>query len=192
MQEIKSKLFVALDYVSFEFRELPPVGYLKELIRDTSVKPKYTQPKKKTSKISYSANGKYDQHHELFERWKSMLRRCYEKSHKSFYRYGGRGVEVCERWQVFDNFVDDLYPTYEKGLTLEREDNDGDYNPHNCSWVTRKCQQQNKVNNRNITHGGIERSMTEWAEFVGLQPDTVRKRLNRGWSVEEALTTKVD
>lgn len=95
--------------------------------------------------------------HPLYSTWNSMVARCYRKSSSGYSNYGGRGISVCERWRRYDcgfeNFVKDMGPKPD-GYTLDRIDNDGDYCPENCRWVTRRHQNINKRNNKkdvNIT-----------------------------------------
>ena len=87
-----------------------------------------------------------NRHTKIYERWKGMHARCYNPSHESYKRYGGRGIAVCTRWFNFENFLKDmgLPPA---GLTIERKNNDGDYCPSNCKWATQKEQQNNRSNN---------------------------------------------
>jgi len=81
--------------------------------------------------------------HRLYNTWKDMKYRCYNKKYKYFNNYGGRGIKVCERWMDINNFIEDMYPDYQEGLSLDRIDVNGDYEPDNCRWTTQTIQMQN-------------------------------------------------
>jgi len=120
--------------------------------------------------------------------WLSMRERCNNKNHDHYSYYGGRGIAVCERWKSFDNFLSDMGEKPE-GMTLDRRDNSGPYCPENCQWATRSQQMRNTRHNRMVTYDGVTMTVTEWAIRLGLTRLFITKRLNRGWSDEEALTT---
>lgn len=80
-----------------------------------------------------------------YDRWISMLDRCYNKRHKQYHDYGGRGIRVCDRWkEAFANFLEDMEASFSEGLTLDRINNDGDYSHDNCKWSTWHEQNTNK------------------------------------------------
>ena len=83
--------------------------------------------------------------HPLYSCWHAMKVRCYNQNCKAYKNYGRRGITVCDRWlNSFQNFYDDMFPTWQPGLTIERNDNHGPYCPENCSWETHKKQNQNR------------------------------------------------
>lgn len=82
--------------------------------------------------------------HRLYGTWIKMLDRCKNEKHIHYHRYGGRGITVCERWHDIKNFLEDMSPTFKEGLTLDRINNDGNYEPSNCRWATRKEQRSNQ------------------------------------------------
>lgn len=126
-----------------------------------------------------------------YNRWKSMVGRCTLKSHKSYPRYGGRGISVCDRWLSYENFLSDMGACPGPGYTIERKDNDLGYGPKNCIWATRTVQNRNTSSNRLIDYQGERLCVTEWAEILGIKARTVFTRLNKGWSVDKALGTPV-
>jgi len=124
--------------------------------------------------------------------WANMKRRCYLKSMTYYDYYGGRGIEVCERWHKFENFYDDMYSTYREDLQLDRTDNNGNYEPSNCRWVTPK---ENSINRRNThlwEYKGQKYTASDWARKVGINYSTLSMRLWKyGWSIDKALTEPV-
>lgn len=124
-----------------------------------------------------------------YRTWRNMLTRCQNPKHNAYPKYGGRGIVVCERWQQFEHFLEDM-GVRPSGLTLERKDMDGGYEPSNCCWATRQEQNNNTHRNRRITFQGETMTVTEWANRMGLHYKTVTQRLDRGVSVEIALTAK--
>lgn len=79
-----------------------------------------------------------------YQAWGAMMHRCYNPHNKRWKDYGGRGIRVCERWHKFESFRDDMGPHPGKGWTLDRIDNNGDYEPSNCQWSTQTEQQRNR------------------------------------------------
>lgn len=126
----------------------------------------------------------------LYGIWCKMLSRCTNKKLWNYKNYGGRGITICTEWQSFEPFYKwAMANGYRDDLTLDRKDNDGDYCPENCRWVTQKEQQNNKRSNRLLTYNGETRTLTKWSEITGLSATCICLRLNRyKWSVGDALT----
>jgi hypothetical protein len=119
--------------------------------------------------------------------WGQMVARCYDPKHPKYHRYGARGIRVCDRWVCYRLFVEDMGER-PNSMTLNRIDNDGDYEPANCEWASYTTQNRNRGNNREITFLGKTQCLSQWAEEIGMTREALRNRLNRGWSVEDALT----
>lgn len=119
--------------------------------------------------------------------WRFMRARCENPNRPEYPNYGGRGIKVCERWQTFENFLADMGEMPE-GLTLDRINNDGNYEPENCRWATYREQMQNKRSNVLLEFMGQRKTARQWSETLGLPYRTIRTRISRGWTVERALT----
>lgn len=131
-------------------------------------------------------------HHRLYHVWYSMLYRCNNPKHKFYGRYGGRGITVCDRWLEIANFIEDMNEAYVEGMLLNRIDNNGNYTPANCNWVTAECQQNNKSNNINIEIDGEVKTLSRWLKQTGIKKPTYQKRIKRGMSRIEAITKPID
>ena len=122
--------------------------------------------------------------------WAQMKLRCLNPKSPKYPRYGGRGISVCSAWLEFDAFIADMGARPSPDHSIDRIDNDGDYEPSNCRWATRTQQQRNREANRRLTHDGETATLAEWAERLGISTATLYSRVGRlGWSVEKALTT---
>ena len=129
----------------------------------------------------------------LYRIYYNMITRCTNPKVRSYARYGGRGIKVCKEWADFSKFKQwALSHGYDNNLTIDRIDNDGDYEPSNCQWVTAREQSLNTSRNHNITLHGITKPLDDWSKHYGINPKTVRDRLRRGWEIERALTTPID
>jgi hypothetical protein len=126
----------------------------------------------------------------LFSIWKAVQQRVNNPSCPAYHRYGGRGIEI--EWKSFDQFLSDMLPTYQEGLTLDRIDNNGNYSFDNCRWATREQQANNRSNNTVLEFNGLRHTIQEWSKKLGMKKSVLSMRLNKyGWSVEKALTTPV-
>jgi hypothetical protein len=131
-------------------------------------------------------------HQGLYEIWYSMKKRCYNSKAINYERYGGRGITICDEWlHNFHSFAKwSICNGYEKGLQLDRIDNDKGYSPENCKFSTAKEQANNRRSNVNITFEGRTQTLKMWAEEAGINYWTVHKRIVRlHWSFEKAIRT---
>ena len=121
--------------------------------------------------------------------YRGMVERCTNPNHTSYPNYGGRGIKVCDRWlESFDNFWEDMREGYSDDLSLDRINNDGDYEPGNCRWATAKQQSRNQRTNRRITTAIGTKIVAEQAEIARVRRDRVYNRLNYGIPEELAIT----
>lgn len=125
-------------------------------------------------------------HTRAYKSWATMIQRCTNTKNPKYPRYGGRGIRVCQKWLQFAGFFEDMGPCPD-GCTIDRKNNDGNYEPGNCRWATQKEQARNKHNNRLVAIHGQNRPVAEWCEILGLSHVMVRMRLHRGWPIERAF-----
>lgn len=128
----------------------------------------------------------------IYKILKGMIRRCYSVKDKRFKNYGGRGINICDDWlNNPNNFIEwALKNGYNKGMSIERKNVNGNYCPENCCWIPFNKQARNKTNNRMVEYCGKIKSLVEWCEEFNLSYKAVHYRLNKGWTVEKAFQTK--
>jgi hypothetical protein len=127
--------------------------------------------------------------HPLYKMWQGMLRRCNNPKDFGYYNYGGRGITVCERWKDINNFLEDMYDSYKTGLELDRIDVNGNYEPSNCRWVTRKQNMNNMRRNRIVEYNGKKRTVSEWSDTLNIPYKQLLARLNN-WDVDKSFNYK--
>lgn len=120
--------------------------------------------------------------------WNAMMQRCYNPNHRSFPRYGGRGIHVTKRWHKFENFFADAGHKPFDGAQLDRIDSNRGYMKTNCRWATAKENQNNRSSNRLVLWLGVQYTVAQWCEFLSLDRGLVYNRLRRGWSLEQIAT----
>lgn len=125
-----------------------------------------TKNAKKTHGMSYSRT---------YRIWSGMIQRCTNKKHHAFYNYGGRGIKVCAQWYVFENFLSSMGESPD-GYSIERIDNNGDYDPQNCKWIPLRNQGKNKRCSLKIDGA----SLADVAELNGIKYSTMRYRAKNG------------
>lgn len=116
--------------------------------------------------------------------WQAIRQRCENPNEARFHRYGGRGITVCERWQKFENFYADMGDP-PKGTSIDRIDNDGDYEPSNCRWATPRQQSNNTSTNTHVTHSGKTQTLAQWAAELGIPYSRIVYRHAHGWTPPE-------
>lgn len=126
--------------------------------------------------------------HVVLKAWCAMMARCYEPTDKNFHNYGGRGILVCEKWHLYNNFYDDMIESWIPKLQIDRTDNNKGYSPENCKWVTHKENSRNtravRLNKEKANHiRSSNLSNKELAEVYGVHYETIRKirKYNETW-----------
>lgn len=133
----------------------------------------------------------------LYNIHKGMKGRCYNKNNKDYNNYGGRGIKICDEWmdkeKGFINFVNwALSNGYKENLSIDRINVNGNYCAENCRWATIKEQSNNTRNNMFLSYNGEEKTLEQWSELFGINKTTLRGRILRGWSLEDAFNTPCD
>lgn len=133
----------------------------------------------------------YANKEKLYEVWKNMKRRCKDKNNNRYEFYGGKGIVVCEDWDndylSFRNWA--MNNGYKDNLTIDRIDNNGNYEPENCRWATMKEQLNNQSRNRLLTYKGETKTMSEWATKLNITYGAINHRVQRDWSMERIVNT---
>lgn len=148
----------------------------------------------------YNSSGKHSRSrlkdgrslHPLYGTWFQMISRCENPNQTHYDRYGGRGIKVCDEWHDFWQFVkwSDSVGGRPKGFTLDRINNDGNYEPSNCRWASERTQKTNKSTNVFIEHNGTRKTIVEWSEDLNIHTHTLQERIKSGWPIERALFEK--
>lgn len=148
----------------------------------------------RTVRVATTHNMSYDRFYSV---WRSMVKRCFNKRHDNNI-YRDRGIKPIKRWLKFENFRDDMYKSYlefakingEKNTTLDRINNNKGYTKNNIRWATYKEQANNRRDNNLITFNGVTRTLTQWADSLGMSQAGMFDRIYKlKWSTEKALTT---
>ncbi len=121
-----------------------------------------------------------------YNSWARMKQRCLNPEYKQYSYHGGRGISICDRWLSFENFFADMGEK-PNGTSLDRIDNDGNYEPENCRWATPKEQVRNRRNTVWVEFNGEKMPLGELANRVGIPDNILRHRINRGCSAEQAV-----
>ena len=124
--------------------------------------------------------------HPLYNIWRGMFNRCNNSASKAWPDYGGRGISVCQRWQTFNCFIEDMGERPPKH-SIERIDNNGNYEPNNCKWATKREQQRNQRVTRLVVIDGVTFKAVELSDLCGLKTDSIIERAEKGLTLSEVL-----
>lgn len=128
--------------------------------------------------------------------WSAMMARCSGSPSQSSTTYAHRGIKVCDRWKTFENFLADMGPRPSLKHSIDRVDNNGDYEPANCRWADHFQQARNRPrsgkNDARYTHDGRDLTITEWSKVSGIPDYVIRFRISKGWDVSRAVTEPVN
>lgn len=133
--------------------------------------------------------GYYPNRTQEYEIWAGIKKRCLDPKCRAYPAYGGRGIQLCDRWRVYENFLADMGRRPGPEYSIERRDNNGPYDPNNCYWATRTQQSRNRRDNKLLKYKGQTYVQAELVEKFGLIRERFAARLKRGWTVEEAVDT---
>lgn len=129
----------------------------------------------------------------IYTIWSCMKNRCYSPQHQNYKIYNGKGITICDEWK--NDFMSFYYWAinngYQKGLSIDRIDNKGNYCPQNCRWTTKEQQMRNKTNNKMIKYKNQIKCLAEWCDILNLKYETIQSRFNRGWSIEKTFETPI-
>lgn len=151
---------------------------------------KYKSNNRKTHGHSISRKDVEPEGYRTYYTWQAIKSRCLNKDDKRFKDYGGRGITICKRWaNNYQNFLSDMGLPPTSNHQIDRIDNNGNYEPSNCRWVTQTQNARNKRNNRLITAFGKTQTLVEWEEETGIAAPTIRRRIDKyGKTAEEAVS----
>ncbi|WP_321905197.1 hypothetical protein [Paraburkholderia tropica] len=129
------------------------------------------------------------QRRRTYQCWQDMKARCYSSNCANYKNYGARGIRVCDRWLYsFENFAFDMGPKPD-GMTIDRIEVNGNYEPGNCRWADRATQRRNQRDCIYLTLDGVTKTAEEWSRQIGLNAETIRRRKKRGLTDEAVLMT---
>jgi len=124
-----------------------------------------------------------------YNAWSNIVQRCLNENCTNYSCYGGRGITVCDEWLTFEGFYKDMGERPE-GMTIDRIDNDKGYYKENCKWATKETQANNRRSNVILEYNDKTMTIAQWAREIGITKGALKSRIERGWTVERALTTQ--
>lgn len=125
--------------------------------------------------------------HDIYDIWVCMKARCLNPENANYNNYGGRGIAVCDRWLQFENFLADMGERPSKKHSIDRIENNGNYEPGNCRWATKLEQSKNRRTNRKVIYQGEELCSSDLAVLANVSPTTINRRLNKGLTPEQIV-----
>lgn len=125
----------------------------------------------------------------IYKIWRSMLDRCYLDKHTYYKHYGGRGIIICDEWKndVVNFYNWAINNGYQDNLTIDRKDNNGNYEPNNCKWSTIKEQHNNTSRNHYVTYLNKTQTVAQWSEELNINYRFLLKKINKGLTIEEII-----
>lgn len=149
----------------------------------------HDEKSKDNCKVMSNSNKKHEEcKTRLYNIWHGMKARCGNPNNTSYEKYGGKGIKVCDEWQDYLSFREwALNNGYSESLTIDRINNNGNYEPSNCRWATIREQENNRTNNVLLTAFGKTQTMSQWAKEKNICKSTLFNRLKKGWDIEKAL-----
>lgn len=148
---------------------------------------KYKSSHAKTHGHSYICKSASKIEKKCYYTWQAIKHRCLNKNDERYGDYGGRGITLCEEWHNYESFLRDMGLPPTKAHQIDRKDNEKGYYADNCRWVTNIENARNKRNSRFIEYAGERKTLAEWVELTGIQRKTITTRIDRGWTVGQAL-----
>ena len=139
----------------------------------------------------YNRSGNLYSKHYMYKAWLGMRNRCSNKKHPRYKNYGALGITVCAEWDSFGKFLEDMGER-PHGMSLDRIDNTAGYSKINCRWATPKEQTRNKSVNVVLSAFGVSMVLADFAKLYGINRKTLSRRLERNWSVVDALTIPIN
>lgn len=183
------------EYAKVVWKCICDCGSVKEVLADCLLSGNTKSCGCLANEIKHRTDNKYKKHGlhntRLHKIWDGMKMRCYNPNHEAYFRYGGRGIFICDEWLNDDNGFQNFYNwamlnDYSNTLTLDRINNNKGYSPDNCKWSTNSEQQHNRNDNVIITNGNKTQYIDEWMKETGLSRGAIKWRLKH-WGNTEKL-----
>lgn len=130
-----------------------------------------------------------EQYKEEYRAWRNMRQRCNNKNVPNYHRYGGRGIKICKEWDSFEVFLQDMGKRLSPEHSLERRNNNGNYEPANCYWATMDIQSNNQEKNILLEYNGDTKTLAQWARYLNVPYDQIRGRYRYGWDAKSIIET---